>query len=67
MFSDGYPDQMGGPKGKKFMSKKFKELLLSIQDETMNKQKEILENTLENWKQNVQQIDDILVFGIRWK
>ncbi len=49
------------------MSKKFKELILRIQDEPMNKQKVILDETLENWKQNVQQIDDILVFGIRWK
>ncbi len=67
MFSDGYPDQMGGPKGKKFMTKKFKELLLRIQAEPMITQKEILEKTLEDWKQNVQQIDDILVFGIKWK
>jgi serine phosphatase RsbU (regulator of sigma subunit) len=66
LFSDGYFDQMGGPKGKKFMGKKFKQLLLSIQPEKMQKQKEILDNTLEEWKGNIQQIDDILVFGIRW-
>jgi len=66
MFSDGYPDQMGGPKGKKFMIKKFKELLLEIQDEAMQKQKEILDTYLEEWKKDVHQIDDILVFGIRW-
>jgi serine phosphatase RsbU (regulator of sigma subunit) len=67
MFSDGYPDQMGGPKGKKFMVKKFKELLLSIQDKSMSDQKITLDNTLEDWKSDVKQIDDILVFGIRWK
>ena len=66
LFSDGYPDQMGGPRGKKFLIKNFKELLLKIQDEPMIVQKEILENTLEDWKQTIQQIDDILVFGIRW-
>jgi hypothetical protein len=67
LFSDGYPDQMGGPKGKKFMIKNFKELLLEIQDEPLTVQKDILENTLEEWKKDIQQIDDILVFGIRWK
>ena len=67
MFSDGYADQMGGPRGKKFMAKQFKELLLSIQDESMNRQKEILNVTLEDWIKDVQQLDDILVFGIRCK
>lgn len=65
MFSDGYPDQMGGAGGKKFMVRKFKQLLLSIQGETMPAQKEILDKTLQEWQQNVQQVDDILVFGIR--
>ena len=66
MFSDGYPDQMGGPKGKKFMVKKFKNLLLGIQDVAMTKQKVILDTTLEDWKKDVEQVDDILVIGIRW-
>lgn len=67
MFSDGYPDQMGGPNGKKFMVRRFKELLLDIHNETMIRQKEILATTIEEWKKDVQQVDDILVMGIRWE
>jgi two-component system, sensor histidine kinase LadS len=66
IFSDGYVDQVGGPKGKKFMVRKFKEILLQIQNEPMNNQKEILNKILEDYKGNIEQIDDILVFGIRW-
>jgi len=65
MFSDGYVDQFGGPKAKKFMSKKFKELLLSIYQKPMKEQRDILDTTIEDWKGNVEQIDDILVIGIR--
>ncbi len=65
IFSDGFSDQFGGEKGSKFKSKKFKELLLSIQDESMVKQKEILNTTIEKWKGDIEQIDDILVFGLK--
>ena len=65
IFSDGYPDQIGGPKGKKFMKKNFKTLLADIQDKSMKEQKDILEETLTNWKQDYEQVDDILVMGIR--
>ncbi len=67
MTSDGYPDQIGGPRSKKFMIKKFKELLLTIQVESMDNQKKILDKTINDWKQGVEQLDDILVFGIKWK
>ena len=50
MFSDGYKDQPGGKYGKKFMAKQFKELLLTINTEELSKQKEILNETFENWK-----------------
>ena len=66
LFSDGYPDQFGGPKDKKFMMKNFKKLLLSIQDKTMNEQKSILETTLAEWKGDTEQVDDILVMGVRF-
>ncbi|HIA35443.1 MAG TPA: hypothetical protein EYM84_06920 [Flavobacteriales bacterium] len=66
IFSDGYPDQFGGPKDKKFMMKNFKKLLLSIQDKEMNEQKTILETTLAEWKGNQEQIDDVLVIGVRF-
>ena len=66
IFSDGYPDQFGGKKDKKFMMKNFKKLLLSIQDKTMNEQKEILETTMAEWKGDTEQVDDILVMGVRF-
>jgi serine phosphatase RsbU (regulator of sigma subunit) len=67
LFSDGYCDQMGGPQGRKFMTHQFKELLLRIQDQPLDKQRILLDQTLENWMGSMQQIDDILVLGIRWK
>lgn len=65
LFSDGYVDQFGGPKTKKFMAKNFKDLLVSIAPEPMNKQKDILDKTIEEWKAHVEQVDDILVLGLR--
>lgn len=65
LFSDGYPDQFGGPLGKKFMYKKFKEVLLNNCEKTMSEQKEILETELMNWKGNNEQTDDITVVGIK--
>ena len=66
IFSDGFADQIGGPNSKKFMSRKFKEMLLHVQNKSMDKQKAILNQILEDWQGNLEQIDDILVFGIRW-
>jgi serine phosphatase RsbU (regulator of sigma subunit) len=65
LFSDGYIDQFGGPRGRKLMKKSFKRLILEIQDWPMEKQKEILDNRLKEWMGNIPQIDDILVMGIR--
>jgi len=65
LFSDGYQDQFGGPRGKKFMSKRFRQLLLDIQEMSMEKQKEQLNKTIEEWKGNGEQVDDILVIGVR--
>ena len=65
LFSDGYADQFGGPKGKKFMYKQFKELLISINDKPLNQQKEILDSTFESWKGELEQIDDVCVIGIK--
>jgi serine phosphatase RsbU (regulator of sigma subunit) len=66
LFSDGYVDQFGGEKGKKFKSKAMRELLLSIQDKSMVEQKEILNNVFENWKGNLSQIDDICMLGFKF-
>ena len=65
IFSDGYADQFGGPNGKKFLYKRFQELLLSIHTKPMNEQKEILDKTIMEWKEQHEQVDDILVIGVK--
>ncbi len=68
LFSDGYYDQFGGKSGeRKFMIKRFKNLLLEISTDPMEDQKEMLEEIFENWRGEQSQIDDVTVFGIRWK
>ena len=66
MFSDGYADQFGGEAGKKFKSAPMKDLLLRIQDKNMEEQKNILNHTIETWRGDIEQIDDILVIGRRF-
>jgi serine phosphatase RsbU (regulator of sigma subunit) len=63
--TDGYADQFGGESGKKLMTKKFKEILLDIQDKPMQEQKKHLNKFIENWKAEAEQVDDILVIGVR--
>ena len=63
--SDGYPDQFGGPKGKKFMYKQLKKLFVTISQNPTHDQKEILNNTIEEWKNGATQIDDIAIMGMR--
>ena len=65
LFSDGYADQFGGDKGKKFFLANFKELLLNISDKPMPEQKNILLDTLFKWQKNFDQVDDILIVGIK--
>ena len=65
LFSDGYADQFGGPKGKKFKYKQLQELLVSIAAQPAAEQKVILDTTIESWKGSLDQVDDILVIGIR--
>lgn len=67
LFSDGYTSQFGGEKNDTFKLRRFQNLLLSIQNESMVKQKEILVATLSNWQGNQEQIDDILVLGMKMK
>lgn len=64
-FTDGYADQFGGPKGKKFMSRQLKELLLTISDLPMKEQKEKLNSAFNSWKNNLDQVDDVTVIGVR--
>lgn len=65
IFSDGYCDQFGGKKQKKFMYKRLEKLLLEIHQKDMREQKNILENTHREWRGNLEQVDDILVIGFR--
>ena len=65
LFSDGFVDQFGGSKGRKLKHKNFKELLLMIYDLSMEEQKEMMEMTFEQWKGSYDQVDDILVIGVK--
>jgi serine phosphatase RsbU (regulator of sigma subunit) len=65
MYSDGYPDQFGGGDGRKFMSKRFKQLLLDIHQKPMDEQKSILHQQHLAWRGPTDQIDDIVVFGVK--
>lgn len=62
-FTDGYSDQFGGAKGKKFTTRKFKDLLLNIAAKPISEQKKILSDSFETWKYELEQIDDVTVFG----
>lgn len=66
LFSDGYADQFGGEKGKKFKSANLKRLLVSIADDKMTNQRDTLKSTLEQWKGDMEQVDDICVMGVRF-
>ena len=63
--TDGYADTFGGQGNKKVTTKRFKDILLSIQDKTMKEQEKHLDDFIENWKGGTEQVDDILVIGIR--
>lgn len=65
LFSDGYADQFGGAKGKKFKNARFKELLQSLSKHPVSEQKEKLHTHFEKWKGDLEQIDDVCVVGIQ--
>lgn len=65
LFSDGYADQFGGPEGKKFKYRRFRHLLLTIHQYPMEEQQRLLEERINRWKGNAEQVDDILVIGFR--
>lgn len=65
MFSDGYADQFGGPKGKKFMVGQFRSFLTSIHKLPVDQQQRKLDETIELWRGNLEQVDDVLVMGFR--
>jgi serine phosphatase RsbU (regulator of sigma subunit) len=65
LFTDGFADQFGGPKGKKFKYKPLQELVLSMAALRMEEQRKLLERTLSEWRGNLEQIDDVCIIGIR--
>ena len=65
IFSDGFADQFGGGKGKKYMIGKFKKFLLSISKLPVEEQNSALENEFSNWKSSYEQVDDVCVMGVR--
>lgn len=65
IFSDGYADQFGGPKGKKFLYKRFRDLLLEISRFPAERQRGMLEEAFRGWRGVHEQVDDILVIGMR--
>jgi tetratricopeptide (TPR) repeat protein len=65
LFTDGYADQFGGPKGKKFKYKQLQEKLLALSGLPLEEQKTELEKTFDNWKGTLEQVDDVLIMGIR--
>lgn len=65
LFTDGYADQFGGPKGKKFKYSSLKELFLQNHKLPMPAQKDILDSSIEKWKGDLEQVDDILIIGIK--
>jgi serine phosphatase RsbU (regulator of sigma subunit)/Tfp pilus assembly protein PilF len=65
MFSDGYPDQFGGEQGKKLKVKNVKQLLLTVSSHSMDEQRNLLNEQFEKWRGNLEQIDDVLMVGIK--
>ena len=65
VFSDGYADQFGGPKGKKFLYRRFRELLLEISRYPTERQRSMLDEAFRGWRGAHEQVDDILVIGMR--
>ena len=63
--TDGFQDQFGGPKGKKFMVKKMREYVLSISNLPMTEQHQKITETFSNWKGDVEQVDDVCVIGVK--
>jgi len=65
MYTDGYSDQFGGTNKQKFMVRRFKDLLLKIHDQPVMEQKNVLNQTLQDWQGGEEQVDDMLVVGLR--
>ena len=65
LYSDGFSDQFGGDKSKKYKLANFKRFLLSISDKNMDEQQQLISDEFDNWKGNLEQLDDVCVMGVR--
>jgi serine phosphatase RsbU (regulator of sigma subunit) len=65
LYTDGYPDQFGGPRGKKFMYRQLNQLLLAQQNNPLDEQFNELKNTFQKWKGDLEQVDDVTIIGIK--
>ena len=65
MFSDGYVAQFGGEHNKTFRTKRFQDVLLNVQNKPMLEQGQILDKTIEKWRGDCEQVDDILILGVQ--
>jgi serine phosphatase RsbU (regulator of sigma subunit) len=65
LFSDGFPDQFGGPKNKKYSKKRFKKLLLEIETFPIKQQLDVLKSEFVNWRGDAEQLDDVTVVGFK--
>jgi hypothetical protein len=65
LFTDGFADQFGGEKGKKFMYKKFSDLLLLNREAPLIQQAIIINDVFEKWKTNVEQVDDVCIMAVK--
>ena len=65
MFSDGYPDQFGGPLGRKFKMVRLKNLLRDIHDKPMDEQYNYIKSNFFLWKEDLDQVDDVLFMGVK--
>jgi serine phosphatase RsbU (regulator of sigma subunit) len=65
LFTDGFVDQFGGEKSKKYKTPNFKNLLISIQNKSMDEQKSIIEMEFEKWRGDLEQIDDVCIIGVK--
>ncbi|MBI3518725.1 MAG: tetratricopeptide repeat protein [Bacteroidetes bacterium] len=63
--TDGFPDQFGGPKGKKFKYKQLEELLISVSHKSIKEQEQALRHVFEDWKGHLEQVDDVCIIGVR--
>ena len=65
LFTDGYADQFGGPKGKKFKYKPLNEMLVANTHLSLPEQHKLLKSTFDHWKGDLEQVDDVCVIGVR--